>query len=536
MTDERVTYRDPNAGRAPLSAIFLRSSIASLDPLHGPFVAPYLAAKKVQGALTYAPQAQAEQPLAVVDDSITGSAKAGLLVTDRAVYISGSRARVPLEVITEPPVFPAQPGRPGVLNTAMGPAVFDSSLDEVKRSMCNTLRAIAFYNRGGYRVHYGNVPFAGPVGELAARMLVHPDLPMVPTVPLRIAHAASNVAGSWLDYDDGEELLCLFDETAGGDGDRFLALTDRRLLARIEDAPVEIPYRTLVSASLKTGMLTNTITVQTQFGLQKIETISSAAVSRLITDFLGQLTMIPPEQRRAWPSAGPTADDPSGAAQAMQSISWPDLRTATLLELVHASVAAQAMPVESAKDMVSRILRMQRTLRGAHGTTQGWARTPLSAGDFELLLTTVFGPPVRQAMIDARTGMLEYDLRKAGSAAGTIASNVIGLTLLAVVGIGWISAGGGGTQTVQVRIMEAPGGAGFTLTDSQGNPLARNNGKLAGGLLESLSMLSAGVLMRRTLLGWNLSPQSLVAESPAGLEARARGIVPHIDLAPFSSA
>lgn len=532
-----MTYRDPTTGRAPLSAIFLRSSIASLDPLHGPFVVPYLSTKKAQGALTYAPQAQqGEQPLAVVDDSITGSAKAGFLVTDRAVYISSPRARVPLELITEPPTFPAQPGRPGVLNTAMGPVAFDSSLDEVKRSMCNTLRAIAFYNRGGFRVHYGNVPFVGPVGELAARMLVHPELPMVPTVPLRLVHAASNVVNAWLDYDDGEELLCFHDETAGGGGDRFVALTDRRVLARIDDNPIDVPYRSLAGVSLKTGMLSHTITMQTQLGLQKIETIAPAAVARQIVDFLTQLTSVPPEHRRAWPGNGPTADDPSGAANAMQAISWPDLRTASLLELVHASVAAQAMPVESAKDMVNRILRMQRTLRGAHGSTQGWSRTPLSAGDFELLLTTVFGPPIRQAMIDARTGLLEYDIRRAGSAAGTIASNVIGLTLLAVVGVGWISAGGGGTQTVQVRIMEAPGGAGFTLTDSAGKPLARDNAKLAGGLLESLAMLSAGVLMRRTLLGWNLSPQALVAESMGALDARARAIVPHVDLAPFSSA
>lgn len=530
-----MTYRDPSAGRAPLSALFLRSCIASFDPLHGPFVAPYLDAKKLQGALSYAPQAQGEQPLAVVDDSITGSAKAGLLVTDRAVYLSAGRVRVPLEVITEPPVFPKEAGRPGMLVTSMGAVPFDSSLDEVKRSMCNTLRAIAFYNRGGYRVHYGNVPFAGPVGELAARTLVHPSLPMTPTLPIRAVHAASNVLGSWLDYDDGEELLAFLDETGGGEGDRFTALTDRRLLSLAVDQPVEVQYRAVQGATLKTGVLTNTITVQSALGVQKVETISSAAVSRLLADFLLHLTTVAPEHRRSWPGNGPSAEDPSGAAAMMQAFSWPDLRVASLLELVHASTASGAMPVETAKDLVVRVARLQRTLRGAHGTTQGWSRTPLSAGDFELLLTTVFGPPVRQAMIDARTGMLEYDIRRAGSAAGTIASNVIGLTLLAVVGVGWISSGGGGTQTVQVRIMEAPGGAGFMMSDSFGVPLAKKNAKLAGGLLESLSMLGAGVLMRRALLGWNVSPQALVAEPLASLDARARAAVPHIDLAPFAS-
>ncbi len=83
--------------------------------------------------------------------------------------------------------------------------------------------------------------------------------------------------------------------------------------------------------------------------------------------------------------------------------------------------------------------------------------------------------------------------------------------------------------------MDAPSGAGFVLLDSAGNPLARDNAKLAGGLLESLAMLSAQTLMRRALLGWNHSPQALVAEPLASLDARARAIVSHIDLAPFVS-
>lgn len=518
-----------------MSALYLRSSIASLDPLHGPFIAPQLEDKTLQGALSYAPQARQEQPLAIVDDSITGSGKAGLLVTDRAVYFSQSKARVPIEAIVEPPVFAKDTGAPCVLSTSMGPLPFDSSLDEVKRSMSNTLRAIAFFNRGGYRLHFGNVPFYGAVGELASRMLVHPQLPMVPTLPGRAVHAASNVASGWLDYDNGEEILLLLDETGSGDGDRFTAVSDRRILARGYGAPVDVPFSMLTHAAVKTGILSHTLTLTSTAGVQKIETIVPSAAARLVGDFLAQLPTIPIEQRRAWAGGGPTADDPSGAAAAMQAISWPDLRVATLLELVHASVASGAMPVESGKDLVLRAQRLQRTLRGGHGSTQGWSRTSLSAADFELLLTTVFGPPVRQTMADARTGVLEYDLRRAGSAAGTIASNVIGLTLLAVVGVGWISTGGSGTQIVQVRVMEAPGGAGFQLLDSRANPLAKDNAKLAGGLLESLAMLSAGVLVRRALLGWNVSPQALVAEPQGALDARARALVPHADLGPFVS-
>jgi len=500
----------------------------------GPFMGPYLEPSKLKGALEYAPQAASEQPLAVVDDSITGSAKAGMLVTDSAVYFSEGRLRVPVELIVEPPVHTKVPGEKGQLRTAQGVVSFDSTLDEVRRAMCNTLRAIAFFNRGGSRLRYGNAPVSGPVGEIAARVLVHPKLPVVPSVAMASVHAASNGAAGWLDYDSGEELLVFLDESGGGHGDRFVALSDRALLALIDEHPVIVRYDSLQSASVKTGILSHTLTLHSTFGTSKIDSIAASAAVKLVADFLQELTRLPPELRRSLAPIAPAADDPSGAAAAMQMISWPDLRVATLLELVHQSVASSAMPVEAGCDMVARVARLQRTLRGGHGSTQGWSRTPLSAADFELLLSSVFGPPIRQTMLDARTGLLEYDVRRAGSAAGTIASNVIGVTLLAVVGVGWISTGSGSSSTVRVRIMEAPLGAGFLLSDAQDNPLAKENAAVAGGLLESLAMLSAAVLLRRVLLGWNVSPQALVAEPVASLDARARALVPQVDLAPFN--
>jgi hypothetical protein len=84
-------------------------------------------------------------------------------------------------------------------------------------------------------------------------------------------------------------------------------------------------------------------------------------------------------------------------------------------------------------------------------------------------------------------------------------------------------------------VWEAPGGAGFALLSDQGRPLADAAPKLAGGVLEALAELSAPLLLRRALYGWNLPSHALVMEPDAAIEARARALVPHIDLGPFLS-
>jgi hypothetical protein len=529
-----MTYRDPSAARPPISPLYLRASVGAVDTLAGLAIAPRIPLKKLQGALTYAPHAQAEQPLALIDDTVLGSGKSGMLLTDRAAYFSDSRARVPVEAIVQAPSFPQGMTQQGALYTSLGTLALPKLLDESTLAMNRVLRAVAFFNRGADRLSYALQPVLGPVGELAAQVLEHEHIPLVPMVPAKAVHAASNTLGAWLDADGGEELLAFFDETGSGAGDRFLALTDRRVLSRVGD-PFEVPYGAILDASFKSGMLTHTISIQTAQGTRKHETIANTEAARKVTDFLQHLRAIPPEQRRAWPGPAPTEDDPAGALAALRSLPQPDVRVAALLELVYASVTRGAMPVDAGRDMTLRVLRLQRTLRGGHGTTQGYSRTALNAGDFESVLSTVFGPPAAQRMIDASTGMLEYDMRRAGSAAGTIASNVIGLTLLAVVGVGWMSSGSGGTQTVFVRLTDAPGGAAFMLTDVSQKPLGLDNAKLSGGLLDAVTQLSAVMLLRRTLLGWNVPSRTLVQEPPGSLDARARALVPAIDTAPFLS-
>ncbi|MDP3274952.1 MAG: hypothetical protein Q8Q09_07120 [Deltaproteobacteria bacterium] len=528
-----MTYRDPNAARTPLHALYLRASVGAADSLSGLAIAPRIPQKKLMGALTYAPHAQGENPLAIVDDTVMGSGKAGMLLTDRAAYFSESRARVPIEAIVQVPVFSHGMGAPGMLHTSLGSLMLPKLLEECTRAMNRVLRAVAFYNRGADRLQFYPGPVRGPVGELAAQVLEHELIALVPMVPSKAMHASSNVGPAWMNGDFDEQLVAYFEESGTGTGERFIAFTDRRVVAHNDMDPIEIPYDSVLDATLQTGMLTNTIVVQTSFGPRKLATLANAECSRRMTDFLLHLRAIPQGQRCAWPAPAPNESDPAAALATLHGLTQPDLRVATMFELIHAAVLQGGMPIDAAKDMVQRVLRLQRALRGGHGISHGYLRTPLGGGDLEAVLSTVFTAPSSRQLLNAQTLRLEYDMRKAGSAAGTIASNVIGLTLLAVVGVGWVSGGSNSVQHVVVTVTDAPGGAAFKLTDRNDVPVGKDNAKIAGGLLESIAQLAAPLLLRRILYGWNAPAHALLQESNATVEARARALIATVDLAPF---
>jgi hypothetical protein len=512
--------------------MFLRAVVGAVEPEAGLAIAPEIPAKKVQGALTFAQPGAGESPLALVDTSVLLSGKSGVLLTDRAVYIDAPRARVPLEAVVYPPVTKSA-AAPAHLPTAMGPVTLPTSTDACNAAVMRLLRAVALYNRGASRFAYGHAPVHGPVGEAAAAALRQPFV-AAPAIP-RAMHATSNVAHGWLDHDTGEELLGLLDETVGREGTQAVAFTDRRVIV-VGPTPQDIPYSALTGVSLKTGMLSQTILLITPGGTVKVDTLARDAVAREVADFLARLGSIPPAQRHAAFALAATPDDPSGAAAAMRALPMPDPRVATLLELVHAAVARGAMTADVGLDFAQRALRLQRTLRGGHGRTGVMQRSPLSAADLPRAFSLLLGAPAWTGF-EANGAVLDFDVGRAGSAAGTIASNVVGIALLAVVGVGWVTTGSGTkVSRVRVRVWEGPGGAGFALTDTQGAPLAAAAAKLAAAVLEGLAELSAEVLLRRVLHGWAAPLDALLAEPAASLDGRARSLVPHADVAPFFQA
>ncbi|MEZ4392693.1 MAG: hypothetical protein R3A48_16510 [Polyangiales bacterium] len=524
-------YRHPATQPSGLSTAFLRAFVGGARPMAGLSLAPDIPAKKLQGAQTFAAVTPGEQPVALVDTSVMQSGKSGMLFTDRAVYLDSPRARVPLEAITHPPVG-ASAQHVAHLPTAMGAITLPTSVpDESLAAMLALLRAVAFANRGASRFGQGHAPVPGIIGELAATTLRGPSVQAAPAIVRGAAHAASNLAHAWLDHDRGEELVCLLDDTASLDGTRGVAFTDRRLIA-FGAQPLDLPYGAITGVSIRKGMLTNTFQLSTTSGAASFECLAEDAITQPIHAFLHGLGSIAPEQRHAGYALTRTADDPSAVADAMRALPQPDPRAATILEVVHASVAQGAVSADDGFDLTQRAVRLQRCLRGGHGRSGVMQRSPLAAADLCVAFSQLLGAPVHQGY-EANGVVLDYDLGRSGSVAGTVASNVVGIALLAVVGVGWVSAGSGAPKRVRVRVWEGPGGAGFTLHDPSGLPLAKNDAKLAGALLGGLADLSATVLLRRAVTGWGPPLEALLAEPPAALEARVRALAPLADVALF---
>lgn len=524
-------YRQPAPQHSGLSTAFLRAFVGGARPMAGLSFAPDIPAKKLQGAQTFAAVGPGEQPVALVDTSVMQSGKSGMLFTDRAVYFDSPRARVPLEAITHPPVG-ASAQNVAHLPTAMGAITLPTSApDESLAAMLALLRAAAFANRGASRFGQGHAPVPGIVGELAAATLRGPGVQAAPAIVRSAAHAASNIAHAWLDHDSGEELLCLLDDTGSLDGTRGVAFTDRRLIA-FGAQPLELPYGALTSVSIRKGMLTNTFQLGTTAGAASFDCIAEDAITQPIHAFIHGLGSIAPAQRHAGYTLTRSAEDPSAAADAMRALPQPDPRAATILEVVHAAVARGAVSADDGFDLTQRAVRLQRCIRGGHGRSGVMQRSPLAAADLCAAFAELLGAPVKQGY-EAKGMVLDFEVGRGGSVAGTVASNVVGIALLAVVGVGWVSAGSGGPKRVRLRVWEGPGGAGFTLHDASGAPLAKTEAKLAGGLLLALADVSATILLRRAVTGWSAPIDALLAEHPSALEARVRALSPMADLALF---
>lgn len=525
-------YRQPASVHGALHPMYLRSVVGGAKPVAGLSLAPEIPVKKLQGAQSFAQVTPTEQPLALVDTSIMQSGKSGLLLTDRAAYFDSPRLRVPLEAITQLPVA-GSANNVAHLPTAMGTVTLPSSAtDESRDAMLRVLRAAALANRGATRFFQSHAPVHGLIGELASATLRSPSLRVAPVFVSDAVHAASNVAHTWLDHDSGETLLCFVDDTVSLDGTRGLAFTDRRLIS-FGDKAFDLPYSALLGASMKGGVLNSTIQLATQGGPVSVELLAEELVTAPIMSFLQGLGAIASGQRHAAHLPARSADDPSGVRGAMRALTQPDLRAATLLDLVQRAVAQSLVSADAGFDFAQRALRLHHCLREGHGRTGVMQRSPLSAADLCAVLTQLLGAPVTQRY-EANGVLLDYDLARSGSAAGTIASNVVGIALLAVVGVGWVTTGsGGGVRSVRARVWEGPSGAGFSLTETSGAPLAKRDAKLASALLSGLASLSASALLRRVINGWSAPMEQLLLEPPESLDARARAVSPETDLAVF---
>lgn len=523
--------------------------VVGTDPIEGVQMAPKLDPKRMANASKWAPFGQ-EHPLLFIDNTVFGSGKAGVLVTSHALYFDSPATRIDLPDIVEPPVYPEGVKERGVLRTRRAevqlPHLLDSDSGELfKRAL---LTIVAF--NGGVVVAPNQptaptLPVQGPIGELALLHLVHEEIHLAPDLPRKKLRNAAATFSDWIDHANGEQPIAYLDESTFANGKEGLLLTDRRLLACIRDKQVMIPYGAITNVSSSGLLVGKKLKIDAGQHSADISLIACGRAAPSLILFLRGLLQLPPNHRWA-PSVAPaTAQDPSGAFGLLQTLGAPDPRIPIMLRYVGEMTRRGAMPPAMAADFVTRIHLLHRTFIHGRGMAQGWRISPLQGADFHFMLSTVFGDPTsatsKQQPPDPYRGTpgaihhtLDYALGRRPNVAG-VATAVVGLALLAVVGVGWLSSPKKALQAVRVVTTDLPASTGFAPLGVQGprvEPLAEIAPEVLDQILDALDNIEALITFYRIVFGWGLWPQQLL-QWGAELPARVAQALGPTDLAAF---
>lgn len=505
-------------------------------------MAPRLDPKRMANAVKWAPFGQ-EHPLLFVDNSVFNSGKAGVLVTSHAFYFDSPPTRIELPDIGEPPTYPEGVTEPGRLRTRRGEVQLPRILsDDTARIVKNVLEAIVAFNHGAPIAN----PVRGPIGTLAYQHLRHRYVYLEPDLPRNKLRNAAAAFADWVDHAGGERPIAYIDESTFGKGNEGVLLTDRRLLSYTDQKQGMIPYGAITRVSTSSGLLGNKLHVDAGHHSATISLIACADAAEPLALFLRGLMQLPPHQR--WePALVPpaTAEDPSGAFGLLQTLEAPDARIPIMLRYVGEMARRGAMPPALAADFVTRIQVLHRTIAHGRGMAQGWRISPLQGADFHYMLGTVFGDPVSvspsQQPSDPYRGTrgpvqttLDFTLGRRPNVAG-VATAVVGLALLAVVGVGWLSTPQSKLQRVRVITTDLPSSTGFAplgMTEGHFEPLAELAPGVLDQLLGALDNIEALITFYRIVFGWNLWPQQLL-QWGAELPARVAQVLGPTDLTAF---
>ncbi len=525
----------------------LRAAVGK-NPPSGVQLAPNLEPKRMANAAKWAPFGQ-EQPLLLVDNTLFGSGKAGVLVTSHALYFDDPKTRIDLAEVVHPPVFPEGVTNQGRLRTARGevllPVILGDDESEIVRQV---LLAVVSINRG---TTSGVIPsLEGPIGALAAQFLEHKDVNLAPNLPREKLRSAAATFTDWLDHASGERALAFLDETALGKGDEGVLLTDRRLLAYTEASAkhVMIPYGAMTNVTASKGFLEKKLQISAEHFSGEVPLITCADAIEPLALFLRGLLQLPPDQRWTPPIAYGSAHDPSGAFGLLETLGAPDVRIPLMLRYVGELSRQGAMPPAMGADLVARIHMLHRTLTFGRGMARGFRQSPLHGADFHFMLSTVFGEPIRVTSNpvppDPYQGTpaqvhhsLDFALGSRSNVAGAAASTAVGLALLAVVGVGWVSTPKRNLESVRVVITDLPSSTGFAALGVLGGriaPLAEVDPKVLGFLLGALDDLEALITFYRAVFGWELAPNQLF-QYGAELRARVAHVLGPTDLSTFDA-
>jgi hypothetical protein len=367
---------------------------------------------------------------------------------------------------------------------------------------------------------------------------------LVPRVPPEDLHEAVARYGAGLDHAAGEMPIALIkfnasrEQAARGYNANYI-VTDRRLFGRIEFANVkrtftEIPYALVGPPLTKVGGLSPGLQVQVGHEQRKLY----LAPKELQAFFTAMVAHLPPAGRTFGPAVPPPSSpqDPLGAAAAAQALGTPDARTRVPLQALSEAHRRGMIPTGDAAPLVSRMILLARAVTHGRGTCpEGWYST-LPRPAFALALRASLGDPA--AVLPAPGGeIFDYPIGAGSGAGRAFASSVVGVAMLATVGVGWVSRSTGQRlATIRVHTADFAGGTAFRLFGTSGGvwePLSLHWWRAVDAINGSLLRLEARYLLAHPVFGPGRPPADALAMPREAFEASTAQLIGPTNLEAF---
>jgi hypothetical protein len=398
----------------------------------------------------------------------------------------------------------------------------------------------------------GPQPAAGspsaPVHPVAQLARVHltgsPRITHVPAVPASAFHEAVARYGAGPDYLAGELPIAMVsnapdkDMLARGYSVQYV-VTDRRVFGRANASNIpltstDLPYAQIGPLPAAPGSLAQSLLVPLGYQASKLYLTPKQWHAYLAA----MVATVPPPYRTFGPMTLPptSAADPTGAWAAGQAVVTGDARTWVPLHVLFEANRRGLIDTAVATRHVAPMVLLARGVAYGRGTYQtGWGSV-LPRPVLDLALRAVLGEPA--GFYPGPAGDVMDVSIGAGSGAGrAVASSIVGVAMLATVGVGWVSTTHAHKlNTVRVHTADLAGGSTFQLFGTSGGPwqpLSSHWWHMVDAVHQALFRLEARYLLGQALFGTTMSPADVLAIPREALEPLTAPLIGPVNLAAF---
>ena len=366
----------------------------------------------------------------------------------------------------------------------------------------------------------------------------------VPGVAPGDFHEAVARHGAGLDHPGGETPLALIKLVVSRQGaDRgyngTYIVSDRRIFGRVQSAGsglnfTNVEYGQLTGPAVKSGGLAPGVLVPT--GNQQTKLFLAPKQLQAYLDAM--VATVPTAHRTFGPPPPPprSPEEVVTALGSMRAVATPDPRTwVPARALSEAHRRGMVDPAQAAA-LVPQMTQLAHAVAYGRGSCPAGWRTVLPRSALAAALKAVLGTPIGARPAPGGE-VVDFDIHAGSGKGRAAASSVVGLAMLATVGVGWVSTSNGQRLTgIRVQTADLPDGTAFQLHGMSGPqllPLSMHWWRAVDTVHQAVFRFEARYLLGRALFGTTQPPDALAAMPREALTAHAARILGPLDLTTF---